>query len=387
MDFSRSRWKDGMEMEAFPQGPAGGCGQPARRAHRAAEPGEHVLHECGAAVPLQPHPARAVFPLRKVEHRPARVSWFVHSAESFLLGTIFLPKNMCCHGNVQGTCQLLSGSSYQIGHQLVSLLGPSAWYFPCHIDGNTHYCWLSRWCFLPLGSAESLKPPDSCQSCTVPASVLCVSVSYPVWRQTLFFLISPETLPFFPREIGESATAFACLVSDMWLGEFDYVSPEAFHSVFGKRYPTFSRRTQHDAQEFLICVLDDLHEAFKEVRAQLWCFGNYSCFLCISWLSIPCNNCLSSSSELHDGARITLLFYLYFIPMYTQLLTFFLSNAPPNCSPNLNDNAGVASLLPLLDLSTLNVLPLSHLPEKVHVCHAPMSFSLPQVLMKSFSTN
>ncbi|NXO21848.1 UBP50 hydrolase, partial [Cisticola juncidis] len=67
----------------------------------------------------------------------------------------------------------------------------------------------------------------------------------------------------------ESATAFACLVSDMWLGEFDHVSPEAFCSIFGKRYPAFSSRTQHDAQEFLICVLDDLHEAFKEVRAQL----------------------------------------------------------------------------------------------------------------------
>ncbi|XP_023789726.1 inactive ubiquitin carboxyl-terminal hydrolase 50 isoform X1 [Cyanistes caeruleus] len=66
------------------------------------------------------------------------------------------------------------------------------------------------------------------------------------------------------EEIGESATAFGCLVSDMWLGEFDYVSPEAFHSIFEKRYPAFSRRTQHDAQEFLICVLDDLHEAFKE---------------------------------------------------------------------------------------------------------------------------
>ncbi|XP_017598103.1 PREDICTED: inactive ubiquitin carboxyl-terminal hydrolase 50 isoform X1 [Corvus brachyrhynchos] len=66
------------------------------------------------------------------------------------------------------------------------------------------------------------------------------------------------------EETGESATAFGCLISDMWLGEFDYVSPEAFHSVFGKRYPAFSRRTQHDAQEFLICVLDDLHEAFKE---------------------------------------------------------------------------------------------------------------------------
>lgn len=122
----------------------------------------------------------------------------------------------------------------------------------------------------------------------------------PTWRQTLFFHTSPETLPFFPREVGESATAFGCLVYDMWLGKFDYVSPEAFHSIFGKRYPAFSRRTQHDAQEFLICVLDDLHEAFKEVRAQLWCFGNYSCFLCISWLSIPYSNCLSS--EFCDGA-------------------------------------------------------------------------------------
>ncbi|NXQ58124.1 UBP50 hydrolase, partial [Anthoscopus minutus] len=74
----------------------------------------------------------------------------------------------------------------------------------------------------------------------------------------------------------ESATAFGCLVSDMWLGEFDYVSPEAFHSIFGKRYPAFSKGTQHDAQEFLICVLDDLHEAFKEVRAQL-CQERRSC--------------------------------------------------------------------------------------------------------------
>ncbi|NWI96371.1 UBP50 hydrolase, partial [Pitta sordida] len=65
----------------------------------------------------------------------------------------------------------------------------------------------------------------------------------------------------------DSATAFGTLVSDMWLGKFDYVSPEAFHSVFGKQYPTFRRRTQHDAQEFLICVLDELHEALKEVRA------------------------------------------------------------------------------------------------------------------------
>ncbi|XP_050759468.1 inactive ubiquitin carboxyl-terminal hydrolase 50 [Gymnogyps californianus] len=65
------------------------------------------------------------------------------------------------------------------------------------------------------------------------------------------------------KENGESATAFGWLMSNMWLGEFDCVSPEIFHSVLGKRYPTFSKRTQQDAQEFLICMLNELHEALK----------------------------------------------------------------------------------------------------------------------------
>ncbi|NXI52592.1 UBP50 hydrolase, partial [Chloroceryle aenea] len=72
----------------------------------------------------------------------------------------------------------------------------------------------------------------------------------------------------------ESAIAFSCLVSAMWLGEFDCVSPEVFHSVFEMRYPTFSKQTQQDAQEFLICVLNDLHEALKNVRAQLYAKGS-----------------------------------------------------------------------------------------------------------------
>ncbi|NXV82019.1 UBP50 hydrolase, partial [Atlantisia rogersi] len=66
----------------------------------------------------------------------------------------------------------------------------------------------------------------------------------------------------------ESVTEFGHLIVDMWLGEFDSVSPEVFHSALEKRYPTFSRTTQQDAQEFLICVLNELHEAFKKVRAR-----------------------------------------------------------------------------------------------------------------------
>ncbi|NXG79149.1 UBP50 hydrolase, partial [Baryphthengus martii] len=65
------------------------------------------------------------------------------------------------------------------------------------------------------------------------------------------------------------AIAFSCLVSDMWLGEFACVSPELFQSVFETHYPTFCTKIQQDAQEFLICVLNELHEALKNVRTQL----------------------------------------------------------------------------------------------------------------------
>lgn len=58
----------------------------------------------------------------------------------------------------------------------------------------------------------------------------------------------------------------------MWLGEFDCVSPEAFHSILGIQHPTFCKWTQQDAQEFLICVLNELHGALKKVRAWLWRF-------------------------------------------------------------------------------------------------------------------
>ncbi|KFQ22700.1 Putative ubiquitin carboxyl-terminal hydrolase 50, partial [Merops nubicus] len=59
----------------------------------------------------------------------------------------------------------------------------------------------------------------------------------------------------------ESVTAFSWLMSDIWLGEYDCISPEVFHSVFEMRHPTFSKIAQQDAQEFLICVLNELHEA------------------------------------------------------------------------------------------------------------------------------
>lgn len=54
-------------------------------------------------------------------------------------------------------------------------------------------------------------------------------------------------------------------MTDMWLGDSECVSPEIFRAALGNLYPAFMKKTQQDAQEFLIYVLNELHEALKKV--------------------------------------------------------------------------------------------------------------------------
>ncbi|XP_067999828.1 ubiquitin carboxyl-terminal hydrolase 50 [Melanerpes formicivorus] len=77
-----------------------------------------------------------------------------------------------------------------------------------------------------------------------------------------YFLSGKDKLAL-QEDTNDSAAAFSWLISTMWLGDCDSLSLEPFHSVLQKRYPTFTKRTQQDAQEFLICVLNELHEALK----------------------------------------------------------------------------------------------------------------------------
>ncbi|MBV95124.1 putative ubiquitin carboxyl-terminal hydrolase 50, partial [Eschrichtius robustus] len=70
-------------------------------------------------------------------------------------------------------------------------------------------------------------------------------------------------IPFL-GDCSEVATAFAYVMTDMWLGDSDCVSPEIFWSALGKLYPAFMKKTQQDAQEFLIYVLNELHETLKK---------------------------------------------------------------------------------------------------------------------------
>ncbi|KAM6203086.1 ubiquitin carboxyl-terminal hydrolase 50 [Rhynchocyon petersi] len=78
------------------------------------------------------------------------------------------------------------------------------------------------------------------------------------------YFLSGKYITALQKSFGEVATAFAYLMTDMWLGDSDCVSPEIFQAALGHFYPEFLKRTQQDAQEFLIYVLSELHVALKK---------------------------------------------------------------------------------------------------------------------------
>ncbi|XP_019359690.1 PREDICTED: inactive ubiquitin carboxyl-terminal hydrolase 50 [Gavialis gangeticus] len=80
------------------------------------------------------------------------------------------------------------------------------------------------------------------------------------------YFLSGKYITALCKENVEIATAFAYLMADIWLGDFDCVSPEVFCSVIGDRHPAFTKKTQQDAQEFLIYVLSELHETLKKLN-------------------------------------------------------------------------------------------------------------------------
>ncbi|OBS82658.1 hypothetical protein A6R68_23347 [Neotoma lepida] len=81
------------------------------------------------------------------------------------------------------------------------------------------------------------------------------------------YFLSGKYITALQKDCSDVTTAFAYLMTDMWLGDSDCVSPEIFLSALGSLYPVFLKKTQQDAQEFLIYVLNELHEALKKVMA------------------------------------------------------------------------------------------------------------------------
>ncbi|XP_042132097.2 ubiquitin carboxyl-terminal hydrolase 50 isoform X2 [Peromyscus maniculatus bairdii] len=78
------------------------------------------------------------------------------------------------------------------------------------------------------------------------------------------YFLSGKYITALQKDCSDVTTAFAYLMTDMWLGDSECVSPEIFLSALGSLYPAFLKKTQQDAQEFLIYVLNELHEALKK---------------------------------------------------------------------------------------------------------------------------
>ncbi|XP_070092833.1 ubiquitin carboxyl-terminal hydrolase 50 isoform X5 [Equus caballus] len=85
------------------------------------------------------------------------------------------------------------------------------------------------------------------------------------------YFLSGKYITALQKDCSEVATAFAYVMTDMWLGDSDCVSPEIFRSALGNLYPAFMKKTQQDAQEFLIYVLNELHEALKKYHRRRSC--------------------------------------------------------------------------------------------------------------------
>ncbi|KAM4036009.1 ubiquitin carboxyl-terminal hydrolase 50 [Anomaloglossus baeobatrachus] len=93
-------------------------------------------------------------------------------------------------------------------------------------------------------------------TCYMNAVIQCLSCTTPLVE----YFFSWQFEKFVSREKKEMVNAFANLMTDMWFGKDQYVSPEDFLSVMNKVHPPFGKRIQQDAQELLIYTLNALHE-------------------------------------------------------------------------------------------------------------------------------
>lgn len=65
---------------------------------------------------------------------------------------------------------------------------------------------------------------------------------------------------------GVITACFSALMDAIWSGEFSSIRPQKFYDLFGNFNPDMANGKQHDAQEFLMCLLTYLHEDTNRVK-------------------------------------------------------------------------------------------------------------------------
>ncbi|XP_063494582.1 ubiquitin carboxyl-terminal hydrolase 50 [Symphalangus syndactylus] len=112
------------------------------------------------------------------------------------------------------------------------------------------------------------------------------------------YFLSGKYITALQNDCSEVATAFAYLMTDMSLGDSDCVSPEIFRSALGNLYPAFTKKTQQDAQEFLIYVLNELHEALKKAALSEINIATPT-FLVVGWFDIQGTTKRQLRTDIH----------------------------------------------------------------------------------------
>ena len=65
---------------------------------------------------------------------------------------------------------------------------------------------------------------------------------------------------------GKIADVYSALLKDMWSGKYSACSPSEFKQVIGEFAPQFAGYQQQDSQEFMLFLLDGLHEDLNRVK-------------------------------------------------------------------------------------------------------------------------
>lgn len=103
-------------------------------------------------------------------------------------------------------------------------------------------------------------------SCYMNSTLQCLSASLPLANFMLSRKYKDAINKVNPLGTqGALANAFAGLINVLWSEQYTFVSPVTFREAITKFAPSFRGYDQHDSQEFLVFLLDGLHEDLNYV--------------------------------------------------------------------------------------------------------------------------
>ncbi|XP_041074094.1 putative ubiquitin carboxyl-terminal hydrolase 50 isoform X2 [Polyodon spathula] len=101
-------------------------------------------------------------------------------------------------------------------------------------------------------------------SCYMNAVLQCLSGT----ASLVEYLLSRVNQVDLARCRCDAVCAFITLLTEMWTGEYEHISPVEIRTVIGSLHPQFASNTQQDAQELLLYLFNRLHEVLKKTTVR-----------------------------------------------------------------------------------------------------------------------